>query len=220
MLTAGRRRARRTRLVVLSKSDLDPDPAARVPKSARRCPAGPTVLPISVVDGTGLDAVAAMLGPGVTGVLLGASGVGKTSLLNRLAGGDRATAPIREADDRGPPHDHLARARAAGRRRRRDRHARPQAPAHLGAGRGPLGRVRRRRDDRRDLPLLRLQARGRAGLRRSPRRSSTGASRTSASARSSSCAASRRGPTRAATTGCSASARRRGGGSSASCGGC
>ena len=34
-------------------------------------------------------------------MLLGASGVGKTTLLNRLAGGDRATGPIREADDRG-----------------------------------------------------------------------------------------------------------------------
>jgi ribosome biogenesis GTPase len=88
-------------LVVLSKADLDPDPAARVAEVRAALGGAPTVLPVSVVDGTGLDAVAAMLGPGVTGVLLGASGVGKTSLLNRLAGGERATAPIREADDRG-----------------------------------------------------------------------------------------------------------------------
>jgi ribosome biogenesis GTPase len=59
------------------------------------------VLPVSNVDGSGLDALAALLGPGVTGVLLGASGVGKTSLLNSLTGGERATGPIREADDRG-----------------------------------------------------------------------------------------------------------------------
>jgi ribosome biogenesis GTPase len=88
-------------LVVLSKSDLDPDPPARVAEVRAALSGGATVLPVSTVDGTGLDAVAAMLGPGVTGVLLGASGVGKTSLLNRLAGGDRATAPIRASDDRG-----------------------------------------------------------------------------------------------------------------------
>ena len=88
-------------LVVLSKSDLDPDVPARVAEVRAALSGGATVLPISTVDGTGLDAVAAMLGPGVTGVLLGASGVGKTTLLNRLAGGDRATAPIRESDDRG-----------------------------------------------------------------------------------------------------------------------
>ena len=88
-------------LVVLSKADLDPDPPARVAEVRAALGGGPTVLPVSVVDGTGLDAVAALLGSGVTGVLLGASGVGKTSLLNRLAGGERATAPIRDADDRG-----------------------------------------------------------------------------------------------------------------------
>ena len=37
----------------------------------------------------------------MTGVLLGASGVGKTTLLNSLTGGERATAPTRDADDRG-----------------------------------------------------------------------------------------------------------------------
>jgi ribosome biogenesis GTPase / thiamine phosphate phosphatase len=88
-------------LVVLSKSDLDPDPPARVAEVRAALAGGATVLPLSIVDGTGVDAVEAMLGPGVTGVLLGASGVGKTSLLNRLAGGDRATAPVRGADDRG-----------------------------------------------------------------------------------------------------------------------
>ena len=88
-------------LVVLSKADLDPDPAARVAEVRAALAGAAPVLPVSTVDGTGIDAVAALLGPGVTGVLLGASGVGKTTLLNALAGGERATGPIREADDRG-----------------------------------------------------------------------------------------------------------------------
>ena len=88
-------------LVVLSKADLDPDPGARVAEVRAALAGAAPVLPVSTLDGTGLDAVAALLGPGVTGVLLGASGVGKTTLLNRLAGGERATGPIRAADDRG-----------------------------------------------------------------------------------------------------------------------
>jgi len=88
-------------LVVLSKADLDPDPAARVAEVRAAIGGAAPVLPLSTVDGRGVDAVAALLGPGVTGVLLGASGVGKTTLLNALAGGERATGPIRAADDRG-----------------------------------------------------------------------------------------------------------------------
>src|SRR5919197_3991560 len=47
---------------------------------------GVPVLPISNVTGEGVEAVAAQLRPGRTVVLLGSSGVGKSSLLNRLAG--------------------------------------------------------------------------------------------------------------------------------------
>jgi len=88
-------------LVVLSKADLDPDPAAWVAEMRAALGGAAPVLPASTVAGTGLDAVAAMLGPGLTGVLIGASGVGKTSLLNRLAGGEPATGRIRASDDRG-----------------------------------------------------------------------------------------------------------------------
>ena len=88
-------------VVVLSKPDLVPDPAAQVAEVRAALGGATPVLPVSNVDGSGLDALAALLGPGVTGVLLGASGVGKTSLLNALTGGERATGPIRHADDRG-----------------------------------------------------------------------------------------------------------------------
>ena len=86
---------------MLSKADLVPDPAAHVAEVRAAIGGVAPVLPVSTVSGAGLDALAALLGPGVTGVLLGASGVGKTTLLNALAGGERATGPIRAADDRG-----------------------------------------------------------------------------------------------------------------------
>ena len=94
-------------LVCLSPSPiLDADPVgaggAEGPSRAALIAGGANVLPArpSTARASTPSAVDARAW-GVTGVLLGASGVGKTSLLNRLAGGDRATAPIREADDRG-----------------------------------------------------------------------------------------------------------------------
>jgi ribosome biogenesis GTPase len=94
--------ARADAVVVLSKADLDPDPPARVADVRLALGATVPVVALSVHAGTGLDALSAWLRPGVTTVLLGSSGVGKTTLLNALAGGPpRRTAPIRTSDDRG-----------------------------------------------------------------------------------------------------------------------
>ena len=87
-------------VVVLSKLDLiaDPDPAlAALVAVAGDAP----VVPLSATRGDGVDALAARCVPGRTVAFLGSSGVGKTTLVNRLTGAGRATAPVRAADDRG-----------------------------------------------------------------------------------------------------------------------
>lgn len=88
-------------LVVLSKADLSDDPAGRALDVRAALGGSVPVLAISVVDGTGMEALEAWLAPGRTAVLLGSSGVGKTTLLNHLSGQRRPTLPVRESDDRG-----------------------------------------------------------------------------------------------------------------------
>jgi ribosome biogenesis GTPase / thiamine phosphate phosphatase len=84
-------------VVLLTKSDLVDDPEPYVAE-IEDTPA----IAVSAVDGRGIDAVRGLLEPGRTAVLLGSSGVGKSTLLNALLGGERqTTAPIRESDDRG-----------------------------------------------------------------------------------------------------------------------
>lgn len=72
-------------VVVLTKSDLHAD-LTETTLDVERVAIGVPVVPVSNVTGEGVDDVRAQLGPGRTAVLLGSSGVGKSSLLNRLAG--------------------------------------------------------------------------------------------------------------------------------------
>jgi ribosome biogenesis GTPase len=88
-------------LVVLSKADLTADPEGHVMDVRVALGGSVPVLAVSVVDGTGIGTLEAWLEPGRTAVLLGSSGVGKTTLLNHLTGGSRATLPVRAGDDRG-----------------------------------------------------------------------------------------------------------------------
>jgi len=88
-------------IVVLTKSDLADDPQSFVDEAAGVAFGAP-VLAVSAVTGEGLDALAASLKAGETAVLVGSSGVGKSSLVNALAGeGLMATAAIREGDAHG-----------------------------------------------------------------------------------------------------------------------
>jgi ribosome biogenesis GTPase len=64
--------------------------------------AGAPVIAVSARTGEGLDALAALMPAGQTAVLLGSSGVGKSTLVNALAGEAlMATQSIREGDARG-----------------------------------------------------------------------------------------------------------------------
>jgi ribosome biogenesis GTPase len=88
-------------VVLLTKSDLAEDPMW-VADDLRETLGGTPVLTVSVLDGSGMSAVNALMAPGITAVLLGTSGVGKSTLLNALLGEERqATTEIRASDDRG-----------------------------------------------------------------------------------------------------------------------
>ena len=75
--------------IVLSKTDLI-SPVELEQKMAQITGAGLSVpiLPLSNANGSGLDDFRALLAPGGTYCLLGSSGVGKTTLINRLIGRD------------------------------------------------------------------------------------------------------------------------------------
>jgi ribosome biogenesis GTPase len=72
-------------VVLLTKADLEDDPRS----SAHEIAAVGSDVPVHLVStrsGLGLDEVRAYLAPGVTGALIGPSGVGKSSLVNALVG--------------------------------------------------------------------------------------------------------------------------------------
>lgn len=88
-------------VVVVTKVDLAEDPA-RLVADASGVAWGASAYAISSVTGAGLDELGRELVPGETVVLLGSSGVGKSTLVNRLAGAERAaTQGVREGDERG-----------------------------------------------------------------------------------------------------------------------
>jgi ribosome biogenesis GTPase len=88
-------------VIVLNKTDLCVDFATRRAQ-LDGVAAGVAVVPLSAATGAGVEALDPWLQPGRTVVLLGSSGVGKSTLTNRLLGQARqATRAVRAGDDRG-----------------------------------------------------------------------------------------------------------------------
>jgi len=72
-------------VILLTKSDLHPGPEIAVAE-VESIAGGVPVHAISSVTGAGIDEMTSYLQPGVTAVLLGSSGVGKSTIVNTLLG--------------------------------------------------------------------------------------------------------------------------------------
>lgn len=88
-------------VIVINKTDL----SSRIDdlmQAMGTVASGVSVFPLSAATGTGLEPLRAFVGSGRTVALIGSSGVGKSTLINRLLGEERLkTSEIREADGRG-----------------------------------------------------------------------------------------------------------------------
>src|SRR4051812_25404517 len=88
-------------VVLLTKPDLVEDPAARAAEVAAMAGDVPVHL-LSPKFNQGVEQVAQYLTDARTGALLGSSGVGKSTIINRLAGSDiQKTREVREGDAKG-----------------------------------------------------------------------------------------------------------------------
>src|SRR5258708_38689843 len=74
-------------VLVLTKADIAAS-ADDLRSELEGAAAGTPVVVTSAITGDGIESLAALLRPARTGVLLGPSGVGKSTLINRMAGGE------------------------------------------------------------------------------------------------------------------------------------
>jgi ribosome biogenesis GTPase len=87
-------------VVLLNKADLCADAAAYAAEVENIAPRTPVHL-LSGLQKTGLEAVQDYLARGTTAAFVGSSGVGKSTIINRLANAALRVQPVREQDDRG-----------------------------------------------------------------------------------------------------------------------
>lgn len=88
-------------VLLLNKVDLCPDPDAALGEAATVAP-GVEVVPLSALDGSGVEVVRSLIGPGDTVCLLGSSGAGKSTLLNALLSeAARETSAVSHATGKG-----------------------------------------------------------------------------------------------------------------------
>jgi ribosome biogenesis GTPase len=88
-------------VVVLNKSDLAADSQAAVAAVRHRL-ALRDVVAVSALTAEGLDGLRSYLTPGATIALLGSSGVGKSTIVNRLLGnGRQSVSAVRQGDGKG-----------------------------------------------------------------------------------------------------------------------
>lgn len=92
-------------VIVLTKADLfegDAESLRAVVAAVERTAMGAPVIVTSSVTRAGIEDLRAHAGAGCTVALIGASGVGKSTLVNRLVGADvQATGEVRSTDQRG-----------------------------------------------------------------------------------------------------------------------
>lgn len=93
-------------VVVLTKADLCQEELDERLRGAENVAIGAEVLPVSSINGEGLEAIRNMLTSGktgaLTGALIGSSGVGKSTLINHLLGFERQViGAVRSGDGRG-----------------------------------------------------------------------------------------------------------------------
>ena len=91
--------------IVLNKADLAEElnvDLSSVVRETEQLGGSARVLAVSAQSGEGLDDIVDLAAAGETAALIGSSGVGKSTILNRLLGADRQrTSPVRQDDDRG-----------------------------------------------------------------------------------------------------------------------
>lgn len=89
-----------TPLVVLTKADLSDDLDAAIAEASLAAP-GTDVIALSAITGQGVDRLTGHLPTGKTAVLLGSSGVGKSTLVNRLLGSEHQRTAAISAEGKG-----------------------------------------------------------------------------------------------------------------------